>query len=194
MSLAERNDAVKAHSADRAQAFAERIRLRVPNRSLQNCQNHRRKRPIDAIRVNRVSIVDHESVRLVAGDDHAKLLRRPVRRRMSSAGLAVCRPPSTTNGEITRNVAVTTKKSHASTERVVPHEGAPRLHPLTCARWSRRHVSPHLRGGHPNSKFHEELGGDPFLPPRPIYGRHRRDQIPRMDPANATGRDPACRE
>jgi hypothetical protein len=35
----------------------------------ENNQSHRRQRGINALRVNRVSMVDHESVRLIAWDD-----------------------------------------------------------------------------------------------------------------------------
>jgi len=63
----DRNHEVQALAADCAnQSFAERIRLWNLNGRFENNQTHRRQSAIHALRVNRVSIVNHESVRLVA--------------------------------------------------------------------------------------------------------------------------------
>src|SRR5262245_39990069 len=77
------NHEVQALSADRTNhAFAEGIRLWRANGRSEDHQTHRLKRSVDTIRVDRVSIVDHKSVRLIARHDHAKLLRGPLCRRM----------------------------------------------------------------------------------------------------------------
>jgi Protein kinase domain len=82
-----RNHEIHAFAADRAdQAFTEGMCLWRANRRLEYRQTHRLKASIDTFRVDRVAIVDHESVRLIARDDHPKLLRRPVRRRMGGWG------------------------------------------------------------------------------------------------------------
>jgi hypothetical protein len=61
------NHEVQALSADGANhAFAEGIRLwRADGRS-EDHRTHRLKRSVDTFRVDRVAIVDHKSVRLVA--------------------------------------------------------------------------------------------------------------------------------
>ncbi len=83
MSLAERDHEVQALAAHGAnQTFAERVRLRNANRRLEHHQTHGFKRPVDLFRADRVAIVDHESVRLVARHDHPKLLCGPLRCRM----------------------------------------------------------------------------------------------------------------
>jgi len=64
------------------QALAKGVRLWNASWGLENVQTHRLKGSIDGNRVNRVSIVNHESVPQIARHDHPKLLRRPVRRRM----------------------------------------------------------------------------------------------------------------
>src|SRR4029453_9964355 len=77
--FADRNDEVYAFAADRADhTFAERIRLRSEERGFEDRQTHRLKGAIDAFRVDRVAIVDHESLRLFAQYDHPKLFCRPV--------------------------------------------------------------------------------------------------------------------
>ena len=81
VSLAERNhevQALAAHGAD--QTLTERVRLRNANRRLEHHQTHGFKGPVDLFRVNRVAIVDHESVPLVARYNHPKLLDGPLRR------------------------------------------------------------------------------------------------------------------
>jgi hypothetical protein len=81
--FAERNRQVQAFAADRPDhAFAERIRLWNADGCFQDCQTHRLKGAIDAFRVDGVAIVDHESLSLIAPDDHTKLLCRPARGRM----------------------------------------------------------------------------------------------------------------
>jgi len=81
--FAHRNHEVQALAADRTDhAFAEGIRLWSAHRCLENRQAHGLKRAVNAFRVDRVAIVDHESIRLVAPEDHPKLLRRPLRGRM----------------------------------------------------------------------------------------------------------------
>ncbi len=64
------------------QTFTERVRLRNATRRLQHHQTHCFKGPVDLFRVNRVAIVNHESVPLVARRDHPKLLCGPLRCRM----------------------------------------------------------------------------------------------------------------
>src|SRR5713101_4446713 len=77
--LVERDHEIQTLSTDRAdQPLAERVHLWCANRRFEHRHSDRRKRPIDTLGVNRVSVVDHQSVRLVAHDDHAKLLRGPL--------------------------------------------------------------------------------------------------------------------
>jgi len=81
--FAHRNHEVQAFAADRADhACAEGIRLWRTHRCFQDAQAHRLKRAVNAFRVDRVAIVDDESMHLVVGDDHPELLRGPVCRRM----------------------------------------------------------------------------------------------------------------
>jgi hypothetical protein len=83
MPFAHRNHQVQAFPTNRADhAFAELIRLWRAHRCFQDGQAHRLKRTVNACRVDRVAIVDHGSMHLVARDDHPKLLRRPVCGRM----------------------------------------------------------------------------------------------------------------
>jgi hypothetical protein len=118
--FAERNHQVQALASDRADhAFVEGIRLWSTHRCLQDRQPHRVKRAINACRIDRVAIVDHEAMRLIALNDHPKLLRRPVRGRMRRH-VPMQNPPRTTSRTTytMRNVAVTTtKKSLARTSR-----------------------------------------------------------------------------
>jgi hypothetical protein len=53
-----------------------------PHWSLQHVPAHRRDRPVDSGRKDAVPIVEDEPVGCLRGDDHAKLLDRPLRRRM----------------------------------------------------------------------------------------------------------------
>jgi hypothetical protein len=72
------NHEVQAFAAERAdRAFAEGIRLWRADRRFEDRRPHRLKRAVNAFRVDRVAIVDHESMRLVARTDHSKLLCRP---------------------------------------------------------------------------------------------------------------------
>ena len=81
MPLIERDHEIQAFSTPCSnQSLAERVRLRGANRRLENRQVHCRECRIDTLRVDRVAVVNHESVRLVARDDHPKLLRGPVSR------------------------------------------------------------------------------------------------------------------
>jgi len=64
------------------QPFAECVRCRGAHRRLKHRQTHRHQRPIDVLGVNRVPIMNHESVRLVTCDDHPTLLRGPFGRWM----------------------------------------------------------------------------------------------------------------
>jgi hypothetical protein len=83
MPLIEQNEEVHAFSTDCSdQSLTERVRLRSANRRLEHAQAHRRGRPIDTLGINRVSVMDDESVRLVARNDQPKLLRGPFGRGM----------------------------------------------------------------------------------------------------------------
>src|SRR4051812_33647679 len=74
--LAHQNHEVQALAADRPDhPLAEGIRLWSAPRCFQDRQAHRIKRAVNAFRVDRVAIVDHESLRLVVSNDHPKLLR-----------------------------------------------------------------------------------------------------------------------
>ena len=65
--FARRNHEVQALAADRADhAFAKGIRLWRAHRCLQDRQPHRLQRAVNAFRVDRVAVVDHESMRLIA--------------------------------------------------------------------------------------------------------------------------------
>ena len=67
VTLGHRDHAVQTLTTDCADyALAMGIRLWNANRRFENFQTHRCEGSIDAVRVNRVSIVDHESVPLVA--------------------------------------------------------------------------------------------------------------------------------
>src|SRR5262249_46237426 len=79
VALGQRKQEVQTLSTDCAdQALAEGVGLWNASRRLENHQTHRLEGAIDAFRVNRVPIVDHEPVPLVARLTHPKLLRRPV--------------------------------------------------------------------------------------------------------------------
>src|SRR5919201_3379464 len=83
VSLVERNHEVQTLTTDCAdQALTKRVRLGNASWRPEYRQTHRLDCTIDAFRVNRVAIVNHESVPLIAGHDHPKLLRGPVRGRM----------------------------------------------------------------------------------------------------------------
>src|SRR3954469_12338891 len=114
MPLAHRDHEVQAFAPDGADdAFAEGIRLWNAHRCFQDRQPHRLKRAVNPFRVDRVVIVDHESILLVAWADHPKWLGS-----RDAVGCAVtfqCRirrvPTSrTTNAYRMRNAAVTTTK------------------------------------------------------------------------------------
>lgn len=146
MRLGHRNHEVQTLTTDRPDhALAESVRLGNAWRCFQNLQPHRLEGAIDTFRVNRVAIVDDESVPLIAGHNHPKLLRRPVRGRM------ICHVPmqdsSCPDFQHDKHV------DHAEGGRrddkeitgedrpgVVPDEGAPRLCAAPGAPWSRRHV------------------------------------------------------
>jgi hypothetical protein len=181
--LTHRNHEIQAFAADRAdQAFAEGIRLWHANRRLEYRQTHRLKASIDTLREDRVAIVDHESVRPIARDDHPKLLRRPIRRRVrrhvpvqNASGADVQDDKHLDHAERGRHCDKEITGEHRS--GVVPHEGTPRLCSLFRARWSRRHIPPDRPRRNSEAELHEELGGNPLLAPRPIRGRHHRNEL-----------------
>jgi hypothetical protein len=128
----------------------------------------------------------YESVPPIAGHNHPKLLRAPVRCRMR--GHVPMQDSSRPNFQNDKHVdhpkgSRSNGKEIAGEHRscVVPHEGrTPRLPSLSLARWSRRHVPSHGPRRDANAELDEELGGNPFLAPRPIRRGDRRDQLLRV--------------
>jgi hypothetical protein len=132
------------------------------SRCLENLQTHRLEGSIDAFRVNCVAIVDHESVRLIAGNNHSKLLRSPVRRWMRCH--VPMQNPSTAHFHDDKHVDHAECPRHDEKEVtgehrscVVSHEGAARLCALRCARWSGRHVPSDRPRRHSNAQLQEKF-------------------------------------
>jgi hypothetical protein len=126
----------------------EGVRLWNASRRLENRQTHRLDGSIDTFRVNRVAIVDHESVPLIARHNHPKLLRGPVCCRMLRH--VPMQDSSCTDFQNDKHVdhaecGCYDDKEIIGERRpcVVPHEGAPRLCSLSRAQWSRRQVPSH---------------------------------------------------
>jgi len=142
------------------------------------------------------SIVDHESVSLIARHNHPKLLRGPLgcrmRRRVpmqDSSGSRFQHDKDIDHAKCCGHDDKEIAREHRA--RVVPHEGAPRLCALLPARWSRPHIRSHRSRRDVNTQFEEELVSDPFLTPRPIRRRHRGDSCCR--PTRIGGR-PGARD
>src|SRR5262249_55537887 len=183
VALCHRNHEIQTLTTDRAdQALAEGVRLWNASRRLENFQTHRLEGAIDAFRVNRVAIVDHESVSLIAQHNHPKLLRSPIRCRMRRH--IPMQDSSGTDFQPDKHVDHAEGGGYDDKETAgqhrpggVPHEGAPRLCAPSRAWWPRRHVPSHGPRRHSNTQFDEELGGDPFLAPGPIRNRHHCNQL-----------------
>src|SRR5262245_31965949 len=133
MPLVHGNHEIQALSANRANhAFAKGIRLWRTNGRSEDHQTHRLKCSVDTFRVDRVSIVDHKSVCLIAWHDHAKLLRGPLRRRMLRD--VPVQDPTAANFEDDEHVKHAEGRRHDHEEissehgsGVVPYERTPRL-------------------------------------------------------------------
>jgi hypothetical protein len=79
MSLVERNDMVEAlASRGTDQAFAKGIRLWNADRCFQHPKIHGPQCVVHSGREHGIAIMDHEPVRVVAGQDASELLRRPL--------------------------------------------------------------------------------------------------------------------
>jgi hypothetical protein len=130
--------------------------------------------------------MNEESMRSVARDHHAKLLRRP-----SGGGMVGHIPVQnssvptfkTTKTSKTRNVAViTTKKSHATRRRRgsarTCSTAATACRPAARDLWA---VAPHRSRGHVDAQRQQQFGGDPLLAPCPIRFSHFTDQPPQVN-------------
>ena len=83
MAFAERNQEIQTLPAKTAtEAFAVGIRLRRPCRRAENTHAEPRDRLVECAGKDAVPVVEHESVRMVAGQSFPELLQGPVRRRM----------------------------------------------------------------------------------------------------------------
>jgi len=153
--LVYRNHPVQALAPNRANhPFAERVRLRRPQRRPENPQTHGRDGSIDAVGIDAVVIVDQESMRRVARDQHSELLCRPIRRGMfghipvpDPAGADFQHHEDVDDAERGRD----RDEEIAGQDRagVIPHERAPQLRLRAVGR--RRtdgHVAPHRSRRH----------------------------------------------
>ena len=83
MRLVDRDQPIKTLPTEGAdQSLAKRIGLRCPHWGLEHMPPHGRDRPVDCGGINAVPIVEDEPVGRLGADDRAKLLDRPLRRRM----------------------------------------------------------------------------------------------------------------
>jgi hypothetical protein len=79
MAFAERDQPVEALPADRPdQALAKRVGLRRSHRRLQDSQPHRRHGTVDRGCIDRIAIVDQQTMRSLARDRGSELLDRPL--------------------------------------------------------------------------------------------------------------------
>lgn len=122
MLLVERDHEIHTLAANCANhAFAIGICLWSADRRCENAEVHRLQRSIYGAGVDSVAVVNHETVRVVAGHARPELLRSPLVRRV--LGYVPVHEPavlmsSTTKTSPSRNRAVTvTKKSHASSSQ-----------------------------------------------------------------------------
>jgi hypothetical protein len=148
LSLVQRDHKVPALAPHRAhQSFTKCVRGWRAHRRLEDHQTHRGKGPIHTLRINLVSIVNHESVRLVARDDHPKLLRGPlgrgVRRDVAvqdSSGADLHHHEDVEHPE--RGGNGHEKVAREDGFSMISDERAPRLRSRRPARWSRRQCVP----------------------------------------------------
>ena len=146
LALVQRNHEVQTLAPYGAhQPFAEGVGRRRTHRRFDRGQSHRGHGSIDPFGVNRVSIVDHESVRLVPGNDHPKLLRGPLGRGMRRQ--IPVQNPSGADLQDDEDVHDPKHCRHDDEEiagedrlRVISDERAPRMRSGTSARRLGRHV------------------------------------------------------
>src|SRR5687767_7632744 len=83
MSLVEWNEMIEALAPRGSdQSFAKRIRLWNASRCLQHAKTHGPQCAVSSGGEHGIAIMDHESVRFVAGQEASELLRRPLGRRV----------------------------------------------------------------------------------------------------------------
>jgi hypothetical protein len=184
VTLVQRDHEIKTLAPNRTdQPLAERVGLRRPHRRPEDRQSHRGNGAIHALRVNAVVIGHHESMRLIARDHHAELLRRPLTRRMVRH--VPMQDPAHAHLQNHKDVKHAKARRYRHEEitreyrtRVITHEGAPRLRAWPALR-SRpgRHVPPHGSRRDTNPELREQFRRNPLFAPRAIRGGHLRDQL-----------------
>jgi hypothetical protein len=181
----ERNQVVQALSPKAsANTFADRIRLRCPDRCSQYAHSHGGYLFVQFLRENPIPVVNHESTGMVLRQRLAKLLQGPLHSWMS--GDVVMNDSARRQFQDDENVQGAERRGDdheevASHNRfgMIPQEHQPSLLQIWRApRASVLQILAHGSRRNPDAEFELQLVGDLFLTPGAILYRHLPDQIP----------------